>query len=82
MKSRGEGLLREEWYSICSVHHDYNEDCNMCNCGNWINVEKQKEEGELFDRDPDEWRRIHSHDKLEFFDFKTGEKANPFPNLR
>jgi hypothetical protein len=82
MATRGEGPLKEEWYSICSMHHERDENCDMCNCGKWINVEEQKKEHELFERNPEEWRRIHARDRLEFFDFKTGEKLNPFPNLR
>jgi len=82
MVSRGEGSFKEEWYSICSWHQEPDENCNMCNCGRWINVEEHEREHGLFEKDPAEWRRIHAHDKLEFFDFKTGAKLNPFPNLR
>ena len=82
MVTRGKGSLKEEWYSICSMHHEYDENCDMCNCGKWINVEEQKREHDLFETDPAEWKKIHGHDKLEFFDFKTGVKLDPFPNLR
>lgn len=38
LKTRGRGLRRQEWYSICSAHQEYKEDCERCNCGTWSNV--------------------------------------------
>lgn len=80
--TRGEGSNKEEWYSICSWHSEYDEKCDLCNCGEWRNVEELRKSQELFEKDPEEWQHIHAHDKLEFEDFKTGERLNPFPNLR
>lgn len=42
MKTSGKGIKKEEWYSICSVHHEYTEGCSMCKIGNWNNVYKTK----------------------------------------
>jgi hypothetical protein len=25
-----------EWYSICSSHYSYNDNCTLCNAGSWI----------------------------------------------
>lgn len=79
--TRGEGSNKEEWYSICSWHQEFNKDCDMCNCGKWVNVEQHEKDSEIWERNPNEWRHLHRNDKLEFEDFKTGERLNPFPNL-
>lgn len=38
MRSRGHLFWKQEWYSICSMHHDYKEDCHICNAGTWENI--------------------------------------------
>jgi hypothetical protein len=35
--TRGKGLKKKTWYSICSIHQTHNKDCNMCDTGNWQN---------------------------------------------
>ena len=35
--TRGEGIKKETWYSICSRHAVHNNNCNMCNTGSWQN---------------------------------------------
>ena len=39
---RGKGLRKQKWYSICSMHGDFNKDCHICNTGMWHNVWKIK----------------------------------------
>ena len=34
----GKWLNKKRWYSICSMHHNINKDCNMCQAGNYHNV--------------------------------------------
>jgi len=36
MRTRGKGLKKEIWFSICSRHAIYDENCNMCNTGSWV----------------------------------------------
>lgn len=38
MRTRRKGLKKEIWFSICSRHGDYQENCPLCNKGQWINV--------------------------------------------
>ena len=38
MRTRGKFVRKERWYSICSIHQEYNKDCPMCNSGTWNNV--------------------------------------------
>jgi hypothetical protein len=38
LRSRGRGLFRQEFYSICSMHSKPQDDCDCCNAGSWRNV--------------------------------------------
>ena len=38
LPTKGKYFWKKEWYSICSIHHQHNEKCEMCNTGNWHNV--------------------------------------------
>jgi len=38
MRTRGKFIRKERWYSLCSMHQEYNEDCDMCKSGTWNNV--------------------------------------------
>ena len=38
MRTRGKFIRKEIWYSICSIHGVYDEDCHMCRTGHWNNV--------------------------------------------
>lgn len=60
MRQRGEGKDLEQWYSICSAHHDYDENCPRCSVGRWINVEESRLDRELFAKDPKKWRELHN----------------------
>ena len=39
-RTRGKGLKKEVWYSLCSAHGEYQEDCKLCNAGYWDRVYK------------------------------------------
>ena len=80
MKSRGEGLNREEWYSVCSMHHDYDENCGACNVGSWINVHEHDIDSNLHDTDYEAWYEKANSKSLKFHTI-DGKDANPFPNL-
>lgn len=43
--NRAKGIIglffwKQRWFSICSMHHQYKEDCGACNAGHWTNVWK------------------------------------------
>ena len=38
MRTKGKGIKKKMWISFCSVHHEYNPDCKMCNDGYWNNI--------------------------------------------
>ena len=42
LRTKGRFLNKKEWYSICSIHYEYDKTCNMCNAGQWVNVWGQK----------------------------------------
>ena len=56
MKTRGKGIFKEEWYSICSAHYEHNENCELCNKGMWVNVIKHKIGSFIYDHFPNIWR--------------------------
>ena len=56
LKSRGRWLFRQEFYSICSMHFESQDDCNMCNAGSWKNVYAVKLSHILYKVSPSLWR--------------------------
>lgn len=68
--SRGKFFRRQEWYSICSMHHNHNSECNMCTTGHWVNVYKHFFSGILYKLCPPLWRYFANlpRKKENFFD--------------
>ena len=56
MRTRGKGLNKEIWFSICSRHAIYDEKCNMCNTGSWQNAIKYKVSTLTYNLFPSLWR--------------------------
>jgi len=56
MRTRGKGLKKEIWFSICSSHQEYDENCPRCTTGTWNNVIKYKISSFIFDVCPSLWR--------------------------
>lgn len=54
---RGKWLLREQWFSICSNHRIYQQDCPRCNAGQWKNVLVSKISNICYKYYPRLWRR-------------------------
>ena len=51
------GFVKKEiWFSICSRHAIYDENCNMCNTGSWQNTIKYKVSSLIYDLFPSLWR--------------------------
>lgn len=38
IRSKGHFLNKQHWYSICSRHQEYDEQCKLCNIGSWHNI--------------------------------------------
>lgn len=55
-RTRGNGLKKEEWISFCSRHQKYNEDCDICNTGMWVNIYLNKFDNLMFSRFPKLWQ--------------------------
>ena len=55
MRTRGYGLKREEWYSICSAH-DYQPGCARCEAGHWSNIVVLRFSGMIYLVWPRLWR--------------------------
>jgi hypothetical protein len=56
MRAKGRFFWKKIWFSICSMHFDYNEECSMCRAGNWTNVWEWKIGGAIHDICPRLWR--------------------------
>jgi len=52
---RGSFFKKEEWWSICSKHIEYDENCKTCNIGSWKNVWKHNMSAILYDISPKIW---------------------------
>lgn len=37
MRTRGSGIRREDYYSLCSRHREWDETCVACSHGRWRN---------------------------------------------
>ena len=48
------------WISFCSVHHEYNPDCKMCNDGYWNNIFLLKLNLLLYKISPTIWKKIQN----------------------
>lgn len=55
MRIRGKGLKKELWFSICSRHAVYDEDCKLCNTGRWEKIIKYKISTLIYDLFPSLW---------------------------
>jgi len=49
------GVLREQWFSICSAHSQLQHDCACCQTGRWINLVQHRAESWLYTHDYQAW---------------------------
>jgi len=81
------------WFSICSIHREYDKDCNCCKCGKWVFMPKYYLTHFLLSFPLSIvtypiWHLYRNRKsqkikwKNSFTNKETGEKLNPFPNLR
>ena len=56
MKEKGKFFWKKRWISICSIHLQYNENCNICNTGTWENVWLSSISGFIYDYFPNFWK--------------------------
>lgn len=56
MRTKGLGIKKKIWFSICSVHQEYNKNCNLCNKGTWVPVWRYKISSLVYDIAPGLWR--------------------------
>jgi len=80
MVSRGRGLWRQEWYSICSAHRDGGPDdpCELCQCGSWVNVHVQRIDHFMHDYFYDWWFWWHNRRNSKW----RRQMRQWFPNLK
>ena len=55
MREKGKFFWKKRWFSICSMHWDHDENCNMCNTGTWSNVWLSKISAWFFEHFPKLW---------------------------
>lgn len=78
LKTRYWGPFRQDWYSICSKHQSYAENCYLCEVGQWRNRWGRKFGNLVYQISPRLWRwwaNRKSSKSRKFFE-KT------FPNLK
>ena len=85
MKNKNKFFYR--WYSICSAHHPSQpeEFCKNCNTGSWEFKPTIFISHQVYKYFPSLWRwwsNLKWNRKLKFYDKKTGNKVNAFPNLK
>lgn len=67
--------FKGQWYSICSMHSKYNEECGNCNCGRWISDSDHEFSQWLWKYSEDIWRKWANRKPDEFLE-------SIFPNLK
>lgn len=60
-KSKYKFLYR--WYSICSHHYQYDENCDICNIGSWMFIPGLFLSKILYKISPKFWQSIHNTKK-------------------
>ena len=60
----GWGPWRKEWYSICSGHYLWNEECSICNVGRWVNVWRHAVGHVIYRVAPGVWRWWANREKM------------------
>lgn len=72
-----------EWYSICSMHFQYEESCGNCNAGRWISKQEQELSNWLWKYSKRIWRKWANRNGSESRKFlesvfpKLAAKAEP-----
>lgn len=64
MKDKGFFIFKKKWYSICSAHQEYKNDCALCNVGSWKNVILSKIEGLINKLSPKLYKKINNYKKV------------------
>jgi len=54
--TKGKLFWKKEWFSICSIHHEFDADCHMCKVGSWNNIISYKIGGIIFKIMPNIWK--------------------------
>ncbi len=81
MKTRGRGIFKEQWFSICSAHQGGDgKDCKLCATGHWNNIVVSRMTGFVFKHFPKVWIYFANHRWFNRKQRKFLEET--FPNLR
>lgn len=56
----GYGPWKFEWYSICSTHYTYEQDCLRCRNGQWVHVWTQFWSELFYKLFPSLWQRLRT----------------------
>jgi len=62
-RTKGSFLWKKYWYSLCSMHIEYKEDCNMCNAGTWYSIWRIWFNEVLWKISPELWRKMVNRKK-------------------
>ena len=64
MKDKGFFIFKKRWYSMCSAHQEYQQDCTLCNVGSWKNILIGKIESIINKISPFLYKKIQSYKKI------------------
>lgn len=78
LKSRNHWVMRQEFFSICSMHMEPQDDCDRCNAGNWRNVYMAKLSSVFYKSSPRLWRLWANRPGSKIL----SELEHIFPNLK
>lgn len=62
MREKGKWFWKSQWYSICSKHYEYDENCNMCKHGSWVKDYNHMFSSLIFSFYPNLWKFYHNYD--------------------
>lgn len=65
MVDKGKYFYKERWFSMCSVHQQYNKECPTCNIGTWENVWRTNIEKLVFIISPKLYKWLLKFKKVE-----------------
>jgi hypothetical protein len=55
MRTKGRFLNKQQWFSICSTHFEYNPLCKRCTTGIWKNIYMFKLSSIFYNKFPKLW---------------------------
>jgi hypothetical protein len=82
LKTKGYFIFKKEWYSICSIHKEYNNKCSNCKTGRWINIYSHIVSSLVYDISPSLWKKIHKNETIKFYNIDDRSIYKPSMGIK